>query len=76
MERDAGVRETLHRVAPGARLPADLPGRYYNPDIAADLDNHRDRAGMTLRIAGPLRQPPDRGISNRSRATSSGSSRR
>ena len=35
VERDAGVRETLHRAAPGAVLPLDLAGRYRNPDCAA-----------------------------------------
>jgi D-aminopeptidase len=55
VERDAGVRETLHRVAPGARLPDDLPGRYYNPDVAATWTVTATATGMTLRIAGPLR---------------------
>jgi D-aminopeptidase len=55
VERDAGLRETLHRVAPGARLPDDLPGRYYNPDVAATWTVTATETGMTLRIAGPLR---------------------
>jgi D-aminopeptidase len=55
VERDAGVRETLHRVAPGARLPDDLPGRYYNPDVAATWTVTATETEMTLHIAGPLR---------------------
>ena len=55
VERDAGVRETLHRVAPGAHLPADLPGRFYNPDIAATWTIAATETGMTMRVAGPLR---------------------
>ncbi len=50
VERDAGVRETLHRVAAGAVLPADLSGRYSNPEIAATWTI----AGATLHIVGPL----------------------
>ncbi len=54
VERDAGVRETLHRVASGATLPADLPGRYSNPDTAATWTIAATDAGMTVHIAGPL----------------------
>jgi D-aminopeptidase len=54
VERDAGSRETLDRVAPGAHLPADLPGRFYNPDIAATWTIAATETGMTLRVAGPL----------------------
>lgn len=50
VERDAGVREMLHRVQPGAALPADLDGRYINADCAAQW-TIEDGA---LRIAGPL----------------------
>ena len=50
VERDAGVRETLHRVAPGAVLPPDLAGSYRNADCAATWTI----AGAALRIAGPL----------------------
>jgi D-aminopeptidase len=50
VERDAGVRETLHRVQPGAALPADLAGRYLNADCAAQW-TIEDGA---LRIVGPL----------------------
>jgi CubicO group peptidase (beta-lactamase class C family) len=55
VERDAGVRETLHRVGEGARLPIDLPGRYSNPDCATDWTIAQTDAGMTLRVDGPLR---------------------
>jgi hypothetical protein len=54
VERDAGVRETLRRVAPGATLPVDLPGRYCNPDTAATWTIAATNAGMTVRVAGPL----------------------
>jgi CubicO group peptidase (beta-lactamase class C family) len=54
VERDAGVRETLRRVVPGARLPADLPGRYTNPDTAATWTVTATDTGMELRVAGPL----------------------
>ena len=50
VERDAGVRETLHRVHPGATLPAGIAGRYVNADCAAQWTIEDD----TLRIAGPL----------------------
>ena len=55
VERDAGACETLHRVAPEATLPVDLPGRYVNVDTAAAWTIAATDAGMTLRIAGPLR---------------------
>ncbi len=54
VERDAGVRETLQRVTPGAALPADLPGRYQNPDTAATWTISTAATGMTLAFAGPL----------------------
>ncbi len=50
VERDAGVRETLHRVPPGAVLPADLAGSYVNADCAAQW-TIEDGA---LRLVGPL----------------------
>lgn len=56
LERDAGVRATLHRVAPGAVLPADLPGRYANADTAATWTIAATSAGAELRVAGPLVQ--------------------
>jgi D-aminopeptidase len=55
VERDAGVRETLHRVSEAAELPMDLPGRYSNPDCATDWTIASTDAGMTLRVDGPLR---------------------
>jgi CubicO group peptidase (beta-lactamase class C family) len=55
VERDAGVRETLHRVAPRAELPIDLPGRYSNPDCATDWTIASTEAGMVLHVDGPLR---------------------
>ncbi|HEY1931416.1 MAG TPA: serine hydrolase domain-containing protein [Acetobacteraceae bacterium] len=52
VERDAGVREMLHPVAPGARLPEGLSGRYANPDTAATWII----SGAELRLSGPLLQ--------------------
>ncbi len=54
VERDAGITETLHRVAAGAHLPADLPGRYANPDTAASWTITAAETGAELRVAGPL----------------------
>jgi CubicO group peptidase (beta-lactamase class C family) len=56
LERDAGVRATLHRVAPGAVLPADLAGRYTNADTAATWTISVTDTGADVRIAGPLVQ--------------------
>jgi len=56
VERDAGFIETLHRVAPGGRLPADLPGRYVNPDTAATWGITATDGGAEMRVAGPLLQ--------------------
>ena len=56
LERDAGVHATLQRVAPGAVLPADLPGRYTNADTAATWTISATDASAELRIAGPLVQ--------------------
>ncbi len=50
VERDAGIRETLHRVIPGATLPPDLSGRYANADTAATWTIE----GNALRIVGPI----------------------
>ena len=55
VERDAGVSETLHRVAPGAQLPADLPGRYTNVDTAAAWTIAAGGGGNDAQIVGPLR---------------------
>jgi hypothetical protein len=55
VERDAGMRETLHRIAEPSELPDDLPGRYSNPDIAATWTIAPVDGGMALHIAGPLR---------------------
>jgi CubicO group peptidase (beta-lactamase class C family) len=55
VERDAGVRETLHRLIGDAQLPADVPGRYYNPDMAATWTISAQDEGMVLHVAGPLR---------------------
>jgi len=54
VERDAGITETLHRVAPGAHLPADLPGCYANPDTAATWAIAVTDTGAELRVAGLL----------------------
>ena len=55
VERDAGMRETLHRVSGDAALPTDLPGRYNNADMAATWTIGTDETGMRLHVAGPLR---------------------
>jgi len=59
IEHDAGVAATYHRVAPGAGLPADLPGTYRSDEMAATWTiTLRQEAGhptgMDLTIAGPL----------------------
>ena len=54
VERDAGVRETLHRAAEGARLPDGLSGRYTNPDTAATWSIAVTDDGAELRVDGPL----------------------
>ncbi len=54
VERDAGITDTLHRVAPGAHLPADLPGSYANPDTAATWTITPTETGAEVRVAGPL----------------------
>jgi D-aminopeptidase len=55
VERDAGVKEILRRVTRDAKLPADLPGRYHNADVAAiwTISAREDR--MDLLVEGPLR---------------------
>ena len=55
LERDAGIRETLHRVTKSATLPHDLPGRYFNAEIAAAWTIERRKSGMTAQVAGPMR---------------------
>ena len=55
LERDAGIREILHRVTKSATLPRDLPGRYFNPEIAATWTIERGETSMTAHIAGPMR---------------------
>jgi D-aminopeptidase len=56
LERDAGVRATLHRAAAVAVLPPDLAGRYANADTAATWAITATDVGAELRIAGPLVQ--------------------
>jgi hypothetical protein len=55
VERDAGMRESLHRVSGNAALPPDLPGRYHNPDTAATWTINASETGMTVHVVGPLR---------------------
>jgi D-aminopeptidase len=55
VERDAGMHETLHVITTDATLPIDLPGRYFNPEIAASWTIERNETGMTAQVAGPLR---------------------
>jgi D-aminopeptidase len=62
VERDAGMREQLHRVLGDAALPADLPGRYHNADMAATWNVVTDETGMCLHVAGPLRTAGPWGI--------------
>jgi D-aminopeptidase len=54
VERDASMR-VLHRVSSDTALPAALPGRYHNADMAATWDIGTDETGMSLHVAGPLR---------------------
>jgi CubicO group peptidase (beta-lactamase class C family) len=57
VERDAGVRQRLRRVAAAAVLPAGLAGRYANPDTAAVWSiGDAAAGGATLQVAGPLLQ--------------------
>jgi D-aminopeptidase len=62
VERDAGMRELLHRVSADAAPPADLPGRYHNADMAATWNIVTDETGMGLHVAGPLRTAGPWGI--------------
>jgi D-aminopeptidase len=55
VERDAGIREILHRTTTDANLPDDLVGRYVNPEIAAAWTITRIDKGMIVQVAGPLR---------------------
>jgi D-aminopeptidase len=54
VERDAGFRETLRRVAPVGRLPANLPGTYVNPDTAATWTITESKPLGEVRVSGPL----------------------
>lgn len=55
VERDAGVQESLVRIADGARLPEDLPGRYVNADTAAVWTIAPvEGGGAIVRISGPV----------------------
>jgi D-aminopeptidase len=55
LERDASIRETLHRLTKDATLPPDLAGRYFNPEIAATWTVERGETGATAHVAGPVR---------------------
>ncbi len=54
VEADAGVITTFHRVTADAVLPADLPGVYASPDIAATWTFAQGDEGMTVQVSGPL----------------------
>jgi len=54
VERDAGVRETLHRIEPGAQTARRSAGRYGNPDTAATWTIAPGETGIALHVAGPL----------------------
>jgi hypothetical protein len=54
VEFDAGVTATYRRIAAGAVLPADLPGVYASPDIAATWIFFQCGEAMSVRVAGPL----------------------
>ena len=54
VERDAGVHETLYRVAPDAGLPPDLAGRYENIDAATTWTIETTGQGATIEVSGPL----------------------
>jgi CubicO group peptidase (beta-lactamase class C family) len=55
LERDAGMRENLHRLTTDATLPRDLPGRYFNADVAATWTIAPGTTSMIAHIAGPMR---------------------
>jgi len=55
LERDAGIRETQHRLTTSALLPQDLPGRYLNPESATTWTIERGETGMIAQVAGPVR---------------------
>lgn len=48
------MKEELHRVAPDARLPTDLAGRYANPEVAATWSIACTEHGAGVHVAGPL----------------------
>jgi CubicO group peptidase (beta-lactamase class C family) len=58
VELDAGATATFVRIAEGATLPADLPGRYGNDEIGADWTIAVSGEAMTMAMAidGPLRR--------------------
>jgi D-aminopeptidase len=56
VELDAGATATYQRIAPGATLPADLPGVYANDEIAATwtiAETSGETGTMTVQVAGP-----------------------
>lgn len=55
VELDAGVLASYRRVAPGAVLPADLPGRYRTEEMGTIWTiAARPDGGMVASVAGPL----------------------
>ncbi len=58
VEQDAGFTSTWTRVAPGAALPADLPGRYRSAEMDAVWTITSDGDGMRVTVAGPVAIAP------------------
>ena len=54
VEADAGAITTYRRVTTGTTLPADLPGTYANPDIAATWTVFETDGKLSVRVSGPL----------------------
>lgn len=54
VELDAGVTATYRRIAPGAALPADLPGLYRSAELAASWRIEAAEDGMRLFVQGSL----------------------
>ena len=56
VEQDAGVSCTYRRIATGAALPADLPGAYRSPEMAATWTIAEKGGAMSFTISGPVTQ--------------------
>jgi D-aminopeptidase len=54
VEQDAGVTSIFRRLAEAATLPADLPGVYTCPEMAATWTISAGADGMAATVAGPV----------------------